>query len=52
MSSDPRHLLTLAPAFLRPSLVALLDRLDRVEMKLADVHRQLEALKKKAPHHD
>lgn len=37
---DPRSLLHLAPAFLRPVLSALLDRLDAMEKRLADLERK------------
>lgn len=45
---DPRHLLTLAPAFLRPALGALLDRLDRLEREVAEL-RQAQQLQGSTP---
>jgi hypothetical protein len=37
---DPRSLLPLAPALLRPVLSALLDRLDAMERRLADLEQK------------
>lgn len=37
---DPRSLLPLAPAFLRPVLKALLDRLDALESRMAALERK------------
>ncbi|MDN3921519.1 hypothetical protein QWJ38_14595 [Pelomonas sp. PFR6] len=37
---DPRNLLHFAPAFVRPVLSALLDRLDAIEKRLAELERR------------
>lgn len=37
---DPRTFLHLAPAFLRPVLTALLDRLDAMERRLAALEKR------------
>ncbi|MFN3812149.1 MAG: hypothetical protein ACK4S6_16210 [Roseateles asaccharophilus] len=37
---DPRTLLPLAPALLRPVLSALLDRLDAMERRLAELEKR------------
>jgi len=37
---DPRNLLALAPAFLKAPLSALLDRLEAVERRLAELEKR------------
>ena len=43
---DPRNLLSLAPAFLKGPLSALLDRLDAAERCIAELRAEVDELKR------